>query len=188
MAHDAPLEAHEHTEHAQHAAHAGDPLISKIAISVAALAVLAAMAGSLETVEGGRALNSTSEAVLAQDRATDAWDEFQADSLKKHLYGIAADTGGPNAERYRKVAKEYTDTQVKIKKDAAADEKDRDRLLAESAVHEERHHWLTGSATLFEIGIAMSTVAIITRRHWLWFAATGFGALGLILLGTAYLV
>jgi hypothetical protein len=186
LAHDAPLGAHEQAEHAQHAAHAGDPLISKIAISVAALAVLAAMAGSLETVEGGRALNSTSEAVLAQDRATDAWNEFQADSLKKHLYGIAADNGGANADRYRKAANEYGDTQTRIRNDATAGEKDRDRLLAESAIHEERHHWLTGSATLFEIGIAMSTVAIITRRHWLWFAATGFGGLGLILLGTAY--
>ena len=67
------------------------------------------------------------------------------------------------------------------------DEADRDRLLAESAAHEDRHHWLTGAATLFEIGIAMSTVAIITRRHWLWFSALAFGAVGLVLLASAYL-
>ena len=106
MAHDSALQAHEHTEHAQHAAHAGDPFISRVAISVAVLAVLAAVSGSLETLEGGRALNSTSEAVLAQDRATDAWSEYQADSLKKHVYGIAADAGGASAARYRKAVKE----------------------------------------------------------------------------------
>ena len=33
----------------------------------------------------------------------------------------------------------------------------------------------------------MSTVAIITRRHWLWYAATAFGAGGLVLLGITYL-
>jgi len=186
MSHDAPLDAHEHTEHAEHAAHAGDPFISRIAISVAALAVLAAVAGSLESVEGGRALNATSEAVLAQDRATDAWDEYQADSLKKHIYGIAADGGGVNAERYRKNEKDNVDRQVSIRVDAKKNEADRDRLLAESAAHEDRHHWLTGSATLFEIGIAMSTVAIITRRHWLWFSAMAFGAVGIVLLGSAY--
>ena len=186
MSNNAALDAHEHTEHAQHAAHSGDPFISRIAISVAVLAVLAAVSGSLEAVEGGRALNSTSEAVLAQDRATDAWSEYQADSLKKHIYGIAADGGGPNTARYLSIENENISKQAKIRKDAAADEADRDRLLAASAAHEIRHHWLTGSATLFEIGIAMSTVAIITRRHWLWFTAVGFGAVGLILLSSAY--
>ncbi len=187
MGHDAALEAHEQSEHAEHAAHAGDPFISRIAISVAVLAVLAAVAGSLETVEGGRALGSTSEAVLAQDEATDTWNEFQADSIKKHIYGIAANACGAQADDYRKNAKEYTDTQKTLMKEAKAKEKERDELLAAGSKHEDRHHWLTGSATLFEIGIAMSTVAIITRRHWLWFTATGFGALGLVLLAAAYI-
>jgi hypothetical protein len=187
MSQNVPMQAHEHAEHAQHAAHSGDPFISRIAISVAALAVLAAVSGSLETLEGGRALTDTSEAVLAQDRATDAWSEYQADSLKKHIYGIAADGGGINADRYRKTMQENIDKQAGIRNDAQNDEADRNRLLAESAAHENRHHWLTGSATLFEIGIAMSTVAIITRRHWLWFSALAFGAVGLVLLGSAYL-
>jgi hypothetical protein len=185
MGHDPALDAHEHTEHAEHAAH--DPFLARVAITVAALAVCAAVAGSLETVEAGRALSDTSEAVLAQDRATDSWNEYQADSLKKHMYGIAADAGGANEGRYRKAVKENTDKQDKIKDRASDDEADRDRLLKDSAVHEGRHHWLTGGATLFEIGIAMSTVAIITRRHWLWLAAIGFGACGTVLSALAYL-
>jgi hypothetical protein len=187
MEHDAALEAHEQSEHAEHAAHAGDPFISRIAISVAVLAVLAAVAGSLETVEGGRALGSTSEAVLAQDEATDTWNEFEADSLKRHMYSIAANAHDGFSADYKKNAKQYTDSQKKLIKDAKAKEAERDELLAAGAKHEDRHHWLTGSATLFEIGIAMSTVAIITRRHWLWYAATGFGAVGLVLLALAYI-
>ena len=187
MSHDPALEAHEHAEHAEHAAHAGDPFISRVAISVAILAVFAAVSGSLETVEGGKALAMTSEAVLKQDQATDSWNEFQADSIKKHVYGIAADSGGANGDKYRKDSKEYGDTQNKLREKALDNEKDRDRLLAESGRHEERHHWLTGSATLFEIGIAMSTVAIITHRRWLWGTAVGFGVVGLGLLASAYL-
>jgi hypothetical protein len=187
MSHDPALDAHEHTEHAEHAAHAHDPFISRVAITVAVLAVLAAVAGSLETVEGGRALASTSEAVLAQDEATDTWNEFQADSLKKHMYGIAANAGGAAADGYRKNAKQYTDAQTKLMAKAKDKEKERDDLLGESRKHEDRHHWLTGAATLFEIGIAMSTVAIITRRSWLWYAATLFGVVGLVLLGSSYL-
>src|ERR1700761_7532665 len=102
MEHDAALDAHEHTEHAEHAAHARDPFISRVSITVAVLAVLAAAAGSLETVEGGRAITSSSAAVLAQDKATDAWNEYQADSLKRHMYEIAADGGGVHASDYKR--------------------------------------------------------------------------------------
>ena len=90
---DPALEAHEHAEHAEHAAHEKDPFISRVSITIAVLAVMAAAAGSLETVEGGRAITQSSEAVLAQDMATDSWNEYQADSLKRHMYDIASVRG-----------------------------------------------------------------------------------------------
>ncbi len=187
----AALEAHEHMEHAEHAAHEHNPLIGRVAITVAVMAVLTAGAGSLETMEGEASLGATSEAVLQQDEATDTWNEFQADSIKKHIYTIAgrnAPAGGADGTFFKKQAKEYGETQDKLREQAVDKEKDRDRLLAASAHHEERHKWLTGSATLFEIGIAMSTVAIITQKRWLWLAAVGFGAVGVVLLGTGYAV
>jgi hypothetical protein len=185
--HDPALDAHEHTEHAEHAAHEHDPFIARVAITVAVLAVLAAVAGSLETVEGGRALTASSEAVLHQDQATDAWNEFQSDGLKKFLYAIAGDTAPSRARDYKAEAKKRAAKQNQDRNRAVADERDRDRLVAASQGFEERHHWLTGAATLFEIGIAMSTVAIITRKSWLWYAATTFGAGGIVLLAAAYL-
>jgi hypothetical protein len=188
MSHDPALDAHEHTEHAAHAAHESDPFIARVAITVAILAVLAAVSGSLETVEDGRALAATSEAVLEQDQATDAWNEYQADSLKRHMYGIAADQGGAHADAYRKQAKEQSDKQDELKKKAQEHEAVRGEKRAESEKREQRHYWLTGAATLFEIGIAMSTVAIITRRHWLWQAAVGFAVAGVALFVTGYIV
>lgn len=184
MSHDPALEAHEHAEHADHAAHERDPFISKVSITVAVLAVMAATAGSLETVEGSRAITGSSAAVLAQDRATDAWNEYQADSLKRHLFEIAGEEGHDHAAdiRQQRVEQERAHTQ------AQAGEAARDRALADSARHEERHHWLTGAATLVEIGIALSTVAIITRRRTFWFAALGLGAAGAALFALAYLL
>src|SRR6201989_1838118 len=116
MTHDAALEAHEHAEHAEHAAHEHDPFISRVSITVAVLAVMAGTVGRLETIEAGGAITSASEAVLAQDKATDAWNEYQADSLKKHLYGIAADGGGAKAQKYSDTAKEQGDKQTEVKK------------------------------------------------------------------------
>jgi len=187
MVHDPALDAHEHREHAEHAAHANDPFISRVSITVAVLAVLAAGAGSLETVEGGRAITASSESVLAQDKATDAWNEYQADSLKRHLYGIASKQGGAHADEFRRTADDQATKQKSVRAQATQDEEERDQLVRESAQHERRHHWLTGAATLLEIGIALSTVTIITRRRPLWFGALSLGVAGVALLGVAYL-
>ena len=184
MEHDPALEAHEHAESAEHAAHARDPYISRVSITVAVLAVLAAGAGSLETVENGRAITESSEAVLAQDKATDAWNEYQADSLKRHMYDIAAENG---LSHFKKDSQDERTAQDKARGEAHDAEKERDVHIVASARHEERHHWLTGAATLVEIGIALSTVAIITRRRTFWFTAMGLGVVGTALFGTAYL-
>ena len=77
--------------------------------------------------------------------------------------------------------------QGKAREKAEDAEKDRDARLRESARHEQRHHWLTGAATLIEIGIALSTVAIITSRRTFWFSAMGLGAVGAALFAFAYL-
>lgn len=188
MTHDPALEAHEHAEHAEHAAHEHDPFISRVSITIAVLAVLAATVGSLETIEAGGAITASSEAVLSQDKATDQWGEYQADSLKKHLYGLAADAGGPKAAKYADTAKEQVTKQAEIKKQATEDETERDKLLAASRMHEHRHHWLTAAATLLEIGIAVCTVAIITRRKAFWLGSIGLGLGGLALFGAAYLL
>jgi hypothetical protein len=187
MTYDPALEAHEHAEHAEHAAHLRDPFISRVSITVAVLAVMAATAGSLETVEGGRAITESSEAVLAQDKATDSWNEYQADSLKRHMYEIASVAGGAKADEYaREIAKDNKG-QSRAREKALEAEEDRNRRLRESALHERRHHWLTGAATLVEIGIALSTVAIITSRRSFWFSAMGLGGVGAVLFAAAYL-
>src|SRR4051812_37756388 len=100
------LEAHEHAEHAQHAAHSGNKLVAWVSMTIAVLAVLSAVVGSLETLASGQALTEKNEAVLAQSKASDSWAFYQAKSLKKHIYGIAADQGGTKADKYRKTQAE----------------------------------------------------------------------------------
>jgi hypothetical protein len=147
---------------------------------------MAAAAGSLETVEGGRAITESSEAVLSQEKATDAWNEYQADSLKRHIYDIAAENGGSQAAVYKKNSQDQRAAQDRARKDAQDFEKERDAHTALSATHEEQHHWLTGAATLIEIGIALSTVAIITKKQSFWLGALSLGVLGGALFAFAF--
>ena len=104
------------------------------------------------------------------------------------MYEIAADGGGPKAEAWRRDIPKERDDQDKARGEAKKAEQERDAKMADSARHEDRHHWLTGSATLIEIGIAMSTVAIITRRRTFWLGAIGLGAVGAVVFLVAYVV
>ena len=185
MSMDPALDAHEHREHAEHAAHESDPFISRVSITVAILAVLAAVTGSLETVEEGKAITASSEAALVQDKATDAWDEYQADSLKKHIYDIAADAGGPRGAKYAAVSKQQAGKEDQVRARAQKDEAERDELMAQSRASEQRHHRLTIGATLLEIAIAICTVAIITRKRAFWAGSILLGVAGAILAGIA---
>jgi hypothetical protein len=178
--HDAPLEAHEHTEHLAHEG-GHDRFVSRLAIMVSALAVLAAIAGNLEALETTKALATTGEATLAQDEATDAWGEYQADSIKRHLYTIAGELNPTKAADYAKIAKEQNGKQAAVRKRAQEAEAERSRLVADSRKHEERHHWLSAAATLFEIAIALSTVSLVTRKNWLWQSGAVLCVVGVVL-------
>jgi len=185
--HDAPLEAHEHAEHAEHAAHEHDPFTSHVSITIAILAVVAAAAGSLETFESASAIIEANKAVLVQDRATDQWNLYEAKSLKKNMYVIAADSGGGKADGYKVKAKDEGAGQDAAQADAKGLETERDQALKLSDMHERRHHRLAIAATLLEIGIAISTIAIITRKRWPWIGAAGLGVCGVVAAALAYL-
>jgi hypothetical protein len=181
------IDAHEHAERAEHAAEAKDPYINQVSITIAILAVLAAIVGSLETVESSTAITASSRSVLYQDQATDTWNEYQSDSLKKHVYGIAADQGGPHADRYKKAAADASGRQADVQIRAKSLEAKREELTALSEAAEKRHHWLTAASALLEIGIGISSVSIITRQRLFWYGALILGAAGLALCGTAFL-
>ena len=187
---DSPLEemeAHEQAEHAEHAAHSGGKLLTWVSITIAVLAVLSAVVGSLETVASGQALSEKNEAVLAQSKASDSWAFYQAKSLKKHIYGIAADQGGPKADKYRKTADENAADETRIQNEAKGLEKERDDRLKLSEIAEDRHHRLTVAATLLHMGIAISTIAIIAGRRWPWIASLFLGVAGSAIAAWAYL-
>ena len=183
---DPALSAHEHLEHAEHAAHENNPFVSLVSITIALLAVIAAITASLETVESSGAIIAANEAVLAQEKASDSWAFYQAKSVKKHIYGIAADQGGPKAEDYKKTSKKEGDESLKIQDQAKDLEAERDKALAISQGHEARHHRLTIGATLLEIGIAISTIAIITKQRISWIIASLLGVAGAVVALTAY--
>jgi hypothetical protein len=181
------MEAHEHAEHAEHAAHENSPLVSQVTMTIAMMAVVAAIGGSLETTEGDKTIVAKNEAVLQQNRATDAWNEYEAKSLKKNLYALAADQPGPKAAGYAKVAAQNAADQKTIQAQARGYEATRDKWSGAAEIHEKRHGRLTLAATLLHMAIAIATLAIILQRRWPWLTAIVLTAAGMALGAWAYL-
>jgi hypothetical protein len=181
------MEAHEHADHAAHAAHENSPLISQVTLTIAVMAVIAAVGASLETTEGDKTIVAKNEAVLQQNQATDAWNEYEAKSLKKNLYVLAADEGGPKAAAYLKIAAQNADDQKSIQARAKAFEDARDRMTAAAERHERRHGRLTIASTLLHMAIAIATLAIILQRRWPWLTAMALTAAGVGLGILAYM-
>lgn len=184
---ESPTEHFEHAEHAEHAAHSGDSFLALVSVTIAILAVVAATVGSLETIESGQSISDKNESVLIQNRAADTWAFFQAQTVKKNMYDIAAAAVPGKAEEYTKKARGYEDEEAKTRAEAEKLEQERDRKLEESIHHEHRHHILTTGVTLIHVAIAIATISIIKRgQRWPWHAALALGALGTIVAAYAY--
>lgn len=180
-----PTEPFEHAEHAEHAAHSENPFLPVVALTIAILAVIAAAIGSLETIETQATIDSKNDAVLLQNKATDAWGLYEAKSIKKNMYEIAAAAGGPSAADFKQEAQHNGDDEKKYEPQAKSLEAQRDAKLEDSERHEHRHAVLTVSVTLLQISIAIATISIVRGgARWPWYAALALGFAGI--LGTAF--
>lgn len=185
---ESPTEHFEHAEHAEHASLLGDPFLTQVSVTIAVLAVVAATVGSLETLETAAAMNAKNTAVLLQNQATDNWNFYQAKSIKKNLYAIAAANSGPGADDFKQQAARYGKDEEELFAKGKALEQQTEEKLLESEGHEHRHHILTAAVTFLHVAIAIATISIIMRgQRWPWYIALVLGALGSIGAAYAYL-
>lgn len=186
---DSPTETFEHTDHATHAAHSGEPYLAKVTITVALLAVIAATVGSLETMESGQAISQKNESVLHQNKASDTWAFYQARSIKKNLYEVAAAVHPEKAGDFERKATQYDTENAEIRRKAEAFEAHTEAALRAADVHEHRHHILTVGATLLHVSIAVATIGLVLqRRRWPWHMAILLGVAGSATAATAYVL
>jgi len=187
MSDESPQEHFEHLEHAEHAAEEGTPFLLVVSVTVAILAVAAATVGSLETVETAATLTEQNAATLLQSKTSDQWSFFQAKSIKKNAYDIAAKQGGPLAQDFAAQAKRYDAESQDVHDKADELERKVEEKLHEAERHEHRHHILTTAATLLHVSIAITTIAIITRGHrWPWYCGVAMAGAGVLLAAYAY--
>ena len=139
-----------------------------IAISTALMAVFAAMASLL-------AGHHADEAVIEQIRASDKWAFYQAKGIKDEILSLSA-----SPDREARSAR-YKSEQAEIQKEAKESEE-------ASHIHLEHHSILARAVTLFQISIAISAIAILTKKRLLWFISLGISCIGLYFFVTGILL
>jgi Domain of unknown function (DUF4337) len=168
-------EAHELMENHEHAAE--DKSLRPVAFAMSILAVLVAIV----TLLGHRA---STEAVLAQSRASDQWNEYQAKRIRQHEATLSADllstlpvTDQSAAEalktKYQQNIRQWTD-EMKDEADKAHD------LEVDVRRAERRADRYDLGEAMLEIGLVITSIALLTRQRTYAFLGCAFGAAGLI--------
>lgn len=167
-------EAAERFERAEELAEARASFGKRTAVVVAVLAALLAIAGLLAT-------RAQEEVLLAQVEASDAYNEYQANSLKKHInsdaVAVLTKLGG-TAEAAKLKAEndeKYIPRQAALLPKAQGLEKAREEAHG-------RHNNYQVAEAAFQLGIVLCSIAIIARTLWLVVLGMGLGAVGVLAL------
>ncbi len=149
---------HEEAHHAEH-----DPKsrwILSVALFTALVSVMAALAGMLSG-------HHENESLIAQMRASDQWNYYQAKGIKQEIVSATSKImhDGDTATIHK--IEKYKNDQAQIKETAESFEK-------ETEEHLTRHVKLARGVTLFQISIAISAISILTRRKFFWYIGIFF--------------
>jgi hypothetical protein len=172
---DVPLEnTQEHIK--EHARESEERWILGVALSTAILAAFAAVASLL----AGEHIN---EGLISQIKASDNWAYYQAKGIKAGILDAKMELlqaqGKQPAPADTAKSAQYAKEQEDLSTEAH-------RLERESREHIERHEKLASAVTLFQIGIAISAIGVLTKRRLFWFVGLAFGCGGAVFLVISY--
>ncbi|MBL8396598.1 MAG: DUF4337 domain-containing protein [Candidatus Accumulibacter sp.] len=175
-----------HDHQLEHAAqHGGDTFTSRIAVLTAIISTIGAIFGYMAGHSQNAALLYKNEAAIQKTAASNQWNYYQAKSNKQNLAELSiALTSGEARDKYQQEVERYKKEKQDIKADAdkleaAAKEADHKSEI-EMHVHE---RWAMAT-TLLQVAIALSAIALLTRKSWMLAGVYGSSALG-VLAGVA---
>jgi hypothetical protein len=164
-----PLEKiQEDINHAAHHADSGSmQMMNRAALLSAFLAVFAA----ISALFAGHFAN---EAMIEQIQSSDQWTYYQAKGIKLSLAELKLQLT-PNDSALPGKIEGYKKDQEGIREKAEEKQHESQHLLT-------KHESLATSVTFFQIAIAMTAIAVLTRKKRFLMGAGGLGLVGVIWL------
>jgi hypothetical protein len=178
-----------HDHQLEHAAQHGetDGFAGRIAVTTAILATV----GALMAYEGGatqaNAVLFKNNAAIRKTEASNQWNYYQAKSSKQNLaeLALALATAPDKQEFYKQEVARYDKEKKEIKVVADKLEAEAKDWDAKSDAELHLHHRWAQATTALQIAIALSAIALLTRRNWLVWGVFGVAGLGAALGGLA---
>jgi hypothetical protein len=152
--------------------------------------VLAGLAGFLTVRSANmsnQAIYNSNQAVLHQALASDFWTEYQADSLKRHQDRTALmipNLDPANRSELESEIKTMRERQDNLTNQAKAEETLRAQELDDGRQKLAIKDLLDYAGVAAQLGIALASVAALTRVRAAYYLGIAFGALGMLI--TAY--
>lgn len=174
---------HDHeVEHAAEHGAAADGFPGRVAVMTAILATVGALMSYMGGLTQAEAALDKNNAAIQKTAAANQWNYYQAKSTKQNLAEYTALIAPAEVavklhtdiERY---AKEKADIKTEAEK-LEAESREWDERSAEE-MHQ--HHRWAQATTALQVGIALSAIALITRRSWLMRVVYGFASIGAVL-------
>jgi archaellin len=134
----------------------GPAWLRYVGLGAAIFAVVAAVAA----LRSGDLIN---EALIAQIKASDTWNEYQAARQKEHIYTVAANNIADNASKNAPRLRTY-----------------RAEIAKEVAKEERRHHAFEYAVALLQVAIALGAVAALARSKPAWYVSLAAGVVGIV--------
>jgi hypothetical protein len=157
--------------------------------------VLAALTGFLtvrSTMLTNEAIYESNQAILSQTQASDAWAEYQANSIKAHIVQMQLLPSSPvNAEDrvdLSKMEKEFRARQPANRQNAQDKAKEREQHL-ESGQHRLHQKDILGYAGMAaQMAIALASVAALVRRRSVFYIAAAVGVAAVLITAYVFIV
>jgi hypothetical protein len=143
------------------------PWIKRVAVLTGVLAAVSGFLTVRSTVLTNDAIYMSDRAILAQTQSSDAWEEYQADSIKAHIVETSqlAMPNADNRDTLAKQDKELRDRQPALQKAAAAKAAERDNFLKSSGRALAERDLLSYAGFAAQIAIALASVAVLVRSQ-----------------------
>jgi len=147
--------------------------------------VLAALSGFLtvrSTMLTNDAIYESNQAILAQTQSSDAWSEYQADSIKAHIADTmmtASDSlASDNRAALKSESTEFRGRQPALKQTANQKAAERDRHLQDGQKRLAEKDLLGYAGFAAQVGIALASVAALVRMRMAFYAGVAAGLAG----------
>jgi hypothetical protein len=165
------------------------PWLNYVAMLTGVLAGLAGFLTVRSTTLTNTAIYESNQAILAQAQSSDAWNEYQADSIKARIVEtqlLASNTIDPqNRTALEAAAQDFRDRQPKSQKEAEDKAAERDAHLAAGNGLLQTRDLISYANLAAQLGIALASVAALVRMRRAFDAAVVVGAIGVAIAAYA---